>query len=361
MGKFQDLTGQTFGYLKILYRAEPKENVSKKRTYWHCLCTACGREKDIVADKLKRGQYSCGCTKDGLSLDLTGKKFGRLTALSRVKKDGIIYWNCICDCGNTHLVKTAALTRGEVKSCGCLQRDVASEANSIDLTGQRFNRLTVIRRADDGKRWLCRCDCGNETEVVGTHLKSGVTKSCGCLNREKLSQRLINLSGQRFGHLVAEYPVMKDGKTFFHCKCDCGNEKDIWSHALISGTTKSCGCRTGVKRYSETIRANCGLNMHILEENGNTDVTVEFEDGTVVEHKSYGDYRNGYIKHPILSKPSGKTFNGYKLIKREYRLADNSCFYLVDCPDGQRDILSAEQMTNFCIREKMFECMKGEE
>lgn len=344
MGKFQDLSGQTFGHLKILYRAEQKKDATKKRTYWHCLCTACGKEKDISADKLKRGQYSCGCTKDGLSLDLTGKKFGRLTPLSRIKKDGIIYWECLCDCGNMHLVKTASLTNGDIRSCGCLQRDVASQIKSIDLTGQRFHRLTVLRRADDGKRWLCICDCGNKTEVASAHLKSGITKSCGCLSRELASSRLIDLSGQRFGHLVAEYPVTKNGKTYFYCKCDCGTEKLVWSNALISGHTKSCGCRTGKKRYTETIRANCGLNMRVIKENGNKDVTVEFEDGVIVEHKYYGDYRNGYVKHPALSEPSGKMFHGYKLIKREYRMADNSCFYLVDCPDGRRDILSAEQM-----------------
>ena len=53
----------------------------------------------------------------------------------------------------------------------------------IDLTGKRFNRLTVIKRVElKGKstRWLCKCDCGNETIVTSEKLKSGHTKSCGC-------------------------------------------------------------------------------------------------------------------------------------------------------------------------------------
>ena len=49
------------------------------------------------------------------------------------------------------------------------------------LEGSKFNRLLVIRRADDGSRWLCLCDCGKETEVYSWRLKSGHTKSCGCL------------------------------------------------------------------------------------------------------------------------------------------------------------------------------------
>ena len=58
----------------------------------------------------------------------------------------------------------------------------------IDLTGQRFGRLTVIKKAkihkDDGAYWECLCDCGNTTEVASKYLRSGLTKSCGCLAGE---------------------------------------------------------------------------------------------------------------------------------------------------------------------------------
>ena len=57
-----------------------------------------------------------------------------------------------------------------------------------DLTGQRFGRLIVAKRAENTKsgdaRWMCKCDCGNETIVKAKHLKSGGTKSCGCLQKE---------------------------------------------------------------------------------------------------------------------------------------------------------------------------------
>jgi len=59
----------------------------------------------------------------------------------------------------------------------------------IDLTGQRFIRLVVIIRATPDKsrkiRWWCICDCGNVTIVQSNNLKSGNTKSCGCLMRER--------------------------------------------------------------------------------------------------------------------------------------------------------------------------------
>ena len=55
----------------------------------------------------------------------------------------------------------------------------------IDLTGQRFGRPTVVSRAENSKtqtnaRWLCKCDCGNETLVLGTTLRRGESQSCGC-------------------------------------------------------------------------------------------------------------------------------------------------------------------------------------
>lgn len=61
----------------------------------------------------------------------------------------------------------------------------------IDLTGRRFGRLTVLQRAETIKKrtmWLCRCDCGNEVAVEANNLKIGHTQSCGCLQKEATSK-----------------------------------------------------------------------------------------------------------------------------------------------------------------------------
>lgn len=64
--------------------------------------------------------------------------------------------------------------------------------NFEDLTGKKFNRLTVIERAGSNKNkqalWLCKCDCGNEVKVISADLKSGHTKSCGCLHIQRIIQ-----------------------------------------------------------------------------------------------------------------------------------------------------------------------------
>lgn len=61
-----------------------------------------------------------------------------------------------------------------------------------DLTGQRFERLTALRKHDrcnQGWRYFCRCDCGETIVVIGANLKRGHTKSCGCLRSEMVAAK----------------------------------------------------------------------------------------------------------------------------------------------------------------------------
>ncbi len=71
--------------------------------------------------------------------------------------------------------------------------------NREELIGQRFGRLVVVKYAgdefigsDNNSRYVCRCDCGNTVMVGQWKLKSGHTKSCGCLQREKATERMKN-------------------------------------------------------------------------------------------------------------------------------------------------------------------------
>lgn len=133
----------------------------------------------------------------------------------------------------------------------------------IDLTGQQLGRWIVIERAPSRKRrdgtnrsyWLCRCTCVRATlkEVEAFALRSGISKSCGCLARERLyfgRPELIDLTGRRFGRLVVvgRAPDHKraNGQSRAHwlCRCTCprGSLKEIEASALRSGSRKSCGC-----------------------------------------------------------------------------------------------------------------------
>lgn len=141
---------------------------------WRCSCS-CGNESYVRANKLLTGQSkSCGCRERSYT-DYAGKRFGRWTAIKRVRVNGQPEWLCKCDCGQQGTVRLARLKGGQSQSCGCQRR------SQIDLTGKAFGRLTVIRKATDTgvTRWLCRCECGSERVVPGSALKAGHVRSCG--------------------------------------------------------------------------------------------------------------------------------------------------------------------------------------
>lgn len=122
----------------------------------------------------------------------------------------------------------------------------------IDLTGQKFGRLTVLYRDTEAEKlrkdrhamWKCQCECGNQTTVVGKDLRAGKTQSCGCLQKERTKQvKGSNLLGKRFGKLlVVEQLPSKNYRTYWKCKCDCGKEIEVCARELSAGDTTSCGC-----------------------------------------------------------------------------------------------------------------------
>lgn len=82
----------------------------------------------------------------------------------------------------------------------------------IDITGQRFGRLTVIEKVaskNSNAKWKCRCDCGRYTEVLGTTLRRGESKSCGCLRKE-ISKRTATTHGTCYDRLTIIWYGMKE-------------------------------------------------------------------------------------------------------------------------------------------------------
>lgn len=127
-------------------------------------------------------------------IDLTGQKFGLLTVVKRAENVKGVQWVCKCDCGNTTIVRSYALKSGATKSCGCLRH--IQYRKSPKLVGKRFGRLKVIRRNGSSKHkralWLCRCDCGNEITVIGNSLTVGRVNSCGCLRKELAADKMTS-------------------------------------------------------------------------------------------------------------------------------------------------------------------------
>lgn len=144
-------------------------------------------------------------------IDLTGQQFGRWTALEYVKPGK---WKCECSC-EAHTIKLVEgrnLRAGKSLSCGCLQKERTSQANSIDLTGQVFDKLTVLerRKIDNVTFYLCQCECGEKTLVDGRNLSSHHTTSCGCI-KSKGENRIATFLRQN--NIIFERE-----KTFDTCK-----------------------------------------------------------------------------------------------------------------------------------------------
>lgn len=122
-------------------------------------------------------------------IDLSGQTFGRLKVLeydeeaSKNHSNGA-YWKCQCECGNIKSVSSRYLRMGLTTSCGCYHSEIIKN----DLTNQRFGKLIALHPTNKrfpGTQWViwqCQCDCGNTIEVPSALLKNGNTKSCGCLN-----------------------------------------------------------------------------------------------------------------------------------------------------------------------------------
>lgn len=140
---------------------------------------------------------------------------------------------------------------------------------ALNLTGQKFGRLTVIERAEDyidkkGRhrvRWKCNCDCGTKDVIVFSFsLTGGSTKSCGCLHNEQAAKNVqkaqihnrkynkydlsgdygvgYTTKGEKFFFDLEDYDIIKDicwskNKKGYICGRDIKNKKNVNMHQLI--------------------------------------------------------------------------------------------------------------------------------
>lgn len=302
--------------------------------------------------------------------DLTGQKFGRLTVLrrdERVHRAGA-FWVCHCECGQEKSVSAAALKRGATQSCGCLNKEIISKSKDLtDMIGRRFGKLVVLRRngtyiSPSGQKkplWLCKCDCGQETNVVSQDLKSGHTRSCGCIPKKPKGSGLFDLTGKRFGKLVviqraADYCYKSKERIMniprWLCRCDCGNEIIAQGGNLKNGNTTNCGCdrikskgelavsqfltNHQIKYLSEysfdDLRNKTGnllrFDFAILNDNNDVIVLVEYQGKQhYIEDIAFGLYQRKY---------SDK-------MKKDYCKSKNILLYEIKYDDNLEEALSS--------------------
>ena len=237
MPSMKDISGQRFG---MLVAVRPTGERRNRSVVWECNCD-CGKTTFVLSDNLRGGKTtSCGCARMGkTAVDLAGQRFGQLVVVrpTSERRNGSVVWECTCDCGKTTFANTNNLRSGNTTSCGCSRIG----KKTVDLTGQRFGKLIAVRPTGEVKNgnavWECKCDCGETTFVNTTNLRSGNSASCGCTRR-------TDITGQRFGRLMAIRPTdeRKRGSILWECKCECGNTKFVPANQLRAGIVKSCGC-----------------------------------------------------------------------------------------------------------------------
>lgn len=125
-----------------------------------------------------------------------------------------------------------------------------------NLTGLTFGRLKVtgFNRKEKYKfYWNCSCSCGREKIVDGSKLKSGHTRSCGCLKKDSSKGRIKRdikiIKKESIGKIYGKLKIIdifrKNGVIRAKCQCSCGNESESVLSNIIAGHTRSCGCNRG--------------------------------------------------------------------------------------------------------------------
>lgn len=126
-------------------------------------------------------------------MDLTGEQYGNWSVLRWAPRgpSGQTRWLCRCACGTERIVSGTNLRAGCSRSCGCSTAESLPKAH--DLSGRVFGRLTAIARippyGNNKTLWECVCACGRKTRSAASNLKSGMSKSCGCISIEKKRAR----------------------------------------------------------------------------------------------------------------------------------------------------------------------------
>lgn len=156
-------------------------------------------------------------------------RFGKLTALKRLGRSsvGATLWECLCDCGTTAVVTLINLTKNNTKSCGCLKSQPSKTRHN--LSGRRFGRLVAIH-PDGPLKWMCVCDCGNNLSVSTIHLTRDHTKSCGCL------AKILNPTGSQLDRRLRNNSSSwaKNVVASANYRCDvCGNTSNLHAHHIM--------------------------------------------------------------------------------------------------------------------------------
>ena len=164
------------------------------------------------------------------------------------------------------------------------QKCASKAANFIDLTGEKFGRLTAEslseRRGSNGQYYYrCICDCGNEVDVESASLSTGATKSCGCLQKEVSSERMSAMTGEN-NHM---WDPTKTDEDRYSRHTEAGHQR--WRESVLERDGYHCQrCGSG-----ESLHAH-----HILPYKENLELRTDIDNGITLCDKCHTSFHAGY-------------------------------------------------------------------
>lgn len=179
------------------------------------------------------------------------------------------YCRCLCDCGNEKIICVEHLKRRENPSCGCMTTYYRTIHNRTNEIGKKYGRLTIVDidysvRPSIAK---CICDCGKRINANKAEVIYGHTRSCGCLQSEKISKRTVkdftNCESESGVRIIERDYKNKRGVWIWKCICPiCGNTFSALPAKVLSNHTTSCGCQIQsskeriIESYLKKVKAN---------------------------------------------------------------------------------------------------------
>ena len=125
-----------------------------------------------------------------------------------------------------------------------MEKQTRQSKPRVDITGKKYGRLTPQYYIKGGK-WHCICDCGNELDVDTRNLNSNHTQSCGCLQKEKAANNVIDMTNYEDDNfkILERDGSSNQGIAHWKCLCKhCGNIFTTKGSSIRSVGIQSCGC-----------------------------------------------------------------------------------------------------------------------
>ena len=190
-----------------------------------------------------------------------------------------------------------------------------------DMTGNKYGRLTAIKRVHkDGFNrvcWLSKCDCGNELIVTSDNLRNGHTKSCGCL-KEETSRKLLTTHGLSETRMYKIYKDMKtrttnkncpeyknyggrgikicdewlsDFRKFYYWSINNGYKDELTIDRIdVNGNYEPSNCRWTTQKVQQNNRTN----NHNITYNGETHTMKQWAERLGIKYKTLERRINAY-------------------------------------------------------------------